>query len=284
MTRKKFRLKKINKKRNNTNNNSNNNDNNNVDKIEEVFEPECRICMEGGGDLFSPCICKGSMNWIHRSCLNNQIKHQFEDEYIITPYCRTCRYFYKRKKQNTKKAIFNSLLPFLANFLFISLNIFIAFSFIMFWYKIQQIFFNHQNYYKTISSLTLLNFFLFTIVCADITQDYEQGDYKNPFNKQIFLFLIKCYGVLNIINLVYICCLNLFLNSIEYLSNKIMECEYNSIFNGDSPNNKELVKMISGFICIEMLFVILIPIFLFEHVKTNYRENLELSKEIKNHH
>jgi hypothetical protein len=43
---------------------------------EEEEEPLCRICMDGVsaekelGSLISPCLCRGSMRWVHRACLD----------------------------------------------------------------------------------------------------------------------------------------------------------------------------------------------------------------------
>ena len=30
---------------------------------------QCRICLDEGGDLFSPCLCNGSVRYVHRECL-----------------------------------------------------------------------------------------------------------------------------------------------------------------------------------------------------------------------
>ena len=29
----------------------------------------CRICLEEGGDLISPCACKGTTGYVHSECL-----------------------------------------------------------------------------------------------------------------------------------------------------------------------------------------------------------------------
>lgn len=32
--------------------------------------PSCRVCSETGGELLSPCLCSGSVQFVHRECLN----------------------------------------------------------------------------------------------------------------------------------------------------------------------------------------------------------------------
>lgn len=35
-------------------------------------QPQCRICLDNGGeDLISPCYCRGTQKYVHRSCLDN---------------------------------------------------------------------------------------------------------------------------------------------------------------------------------------------------------------------
>ena len=37
------------------------------------MNPQCRICLEEDGNLFSPCLCNGSVKHVHRKCLDTWI-------------------------------------------------------------------------------------------------------------------------------------------------------------------------------------------------------------------
>ena len=47
-----------------------------TDDDDETMQPICRICMDGVeeeenmGPLISPCMCRGSMSYVHSGCLN----------------------------------------------------------------------------------------------------------------------------------------------------------------------------------------------------------------------
>ena len=59
----------------------------------ESNTPICRVCWEASSDkknpLVNPCLCKGSMKWIHRDCLTKWIKMSNHDS------CQECQYKYK---------------------------------------------------------------------------------------------------------------------------------------------------------------------------------------------
>lgn len=38
-------------------------------QAQEAEVNECRICLQAGTDLVSPCACKGSLGWTHTACL-----------------------------------------------------------------------------------------------------------------------------------------------------------------------------------------------------------------------
>ena len=55
-------------------------------------ERQCRICHTGGSGLFSPCMCKGSHQWVHESCLQEwRVKSSRADSYHT---CELCQYQY----------------------------------------------------------------------------------------------------------------------------------------------------------------------------------------------
>jgi len=56
---------------------------------------ECRICYSEGNNLISPCLCKGSLKYIHYDCLQEYIKHYGNE-------CKICLQILKAdKKMNT---------------------------------------------------------------------------------------------------------------------------------------------------------------------------------------
>lgn len=55
---------------------------------------ECRICLESEGNLFSPCLCKGSNAYIHEECL---LKMREANPNHLSE-CPTCKYKYKIQK------------------------------------------------------------------------------------------------------------------------------------------------------------------------------------------
>jgi len=65
---------------------------------EDDDQPRCRICLEGPeeGRLFSPCLCRGSMQMVHVECLNewrrsSQNPHSYYQ-------CQQCHYQYQLRR------------------------------------------------------------------------------------------------------------------------------------------------------------------------------------------
>ena len=60
--------------------------------------PTCRICFDeahenGHGELIAPCLCRGSMKYVHRDCLNSwRMSSTRENSFCI---CEQCNYRYK---------------------------------------------------------------------------------------------------------------------------------------------------------------------------------------------
>lgn len=62
----------------------------------------CRICFEtkeNEDDLFSPCLCSGSNQFVHRSCLNKWRQSNYSD--TASTSCPTCKYNYRIVKKNS---------------------------------------------------------------------------------------------------------------------------------------------------------------------------------------
>lgn len=51
----------------------------------------CRICLERGKTgLIAPCLCGGSIKWVHRPCLNRWR----ETSHLASVQCNACKYLY----------------------------------------------------------------------------------------------------------------------------------------------------------------------------------------------
>ncbi|KAG0455954.1 hypothetical protein HPP92_023742 [Vanilla planifolia] len=58
------------------------------DDLESDSQACCRICLESGDELISPCMCKGTQQFVHRSCLDHwrAVKARF-----AFSHCTTCK-------------------------------------------------------------------------------------------------------------------------------------------------------------------------------------------------
>lgn len=51
---------------------------------------QCRICfVEDNGKYVSPCACRGTMKWVHRSCLEAWINTRSGMNKVECPTCKT---------------------------------------------------------------------------------------------------------------------------------------------------------------------------------------------------
>eukprot|EP00933_Yihiella_yeosuensis_P019330 TRINITY_DN15682_c0_g2_i3.p1 TRINITY_DN15682_c0_g2~~TRINITY_DN15682_c0_g2_i3.p1 ORF type:complete len:281 (-),score=40.53 TRINITY_DN15682_c0_g2_i3:1234-2076(-) len=61
--------------------------------MEDESEPQCRICLEetceDGDEFLSPCLCKGSARYVHRSCLDEWRISGFDPKTLT--HCGTCK-------------------------------------------------------------------------------------------------------------------------------------------------------------------------------------------------
>lgn len=80
---------------------------------------QCRICFEEGGDLLSPCRCRGTSAYIHRTCLFEYIRH-YPDR-----VCRSCRSMMTVPMTVGSMALLWSTYMVLATLLFLSQTRFI---------------------------------------------------------------------------------------------------------------------------------------------------------------
>jgi hypothetical protein len=77
----------------------------------------CRICYEAdrpGDKLFSPCLCKGSCQFIHVSCLNTW-RHQYEPSHRNFTECDLCHYKYRLYRPMISRILLSPHLLLLAS-------------------------------------------------------------------------------------------------------------------------------------------------------------------------
>ena len=56
-------------------------------------EPICRICLESEEPLISPCLCNGTMKYVHETCLN---RWRFSKMHTLSfSQCDQCHYIYQ---------------------------------------------------------------------------------------------------------------------------------------------------------------------------------------------
>ena len=85
------------------------------DDVNTDSDQKCRICFEGGqqGELISPCSCRGTQKFVHRSCLT-----QWQQTTLVQPNprrafeCSVCKCLFSIKPSETIwKRVFRWLLP-----------------------------------------------------------------------------------------------------------------------------------------------------------------------------
>lgn len=60
---------------------------------------QCRICFEPNR-LISPCLCRGSVGYIHKECLEKEIEH------TGNPRCSICKFpYFEIKKTRIRKGL-----------------------------------------------------------------------------------------------------------------------------------------------------------------------------------
>ena len=79
---------------------------------------QCRICLEEQGEMISPCLCNGTMKFVHRECLNqwrNQKKLSRSYE-----RCDQCHYTYQYQDNEKTLGIFLAICAYLVVSLYIA--------------------------------------------------------------------------------------------------------------------------------------------------------------------
>jgi len=116
---------------NNNNNNSNNGENTQQSSLPDPQpndEKTCRICFstedesdESLGRLFSPCLCKGTMKYVHVECLNHWRLVNRQKMY----QCSSCNYIYNFRRTSFAKVITNE---FVLSIITLALFMFVVFA------------------------------------------------------------------------------------------------------------------------------------------------------------
>ncbi len=75
--------------------------------IDELLIKECKICLSetNPDDLISPCLCKGSLKYVHLSCLNSF--HEKTDRY--KDKCSICGFIYMLENIQDDDTILNTM-------------------------------------------------------------------------------------------------------------------------------------------------------------------------------
>ena len=69
-------------------------------------EYKCKICLECGPGLISPCSCNGSLKFVHYNCIQTWISYRNEER----THCEICKQKYDLTKFKRRKKNFCKLL------------------------------------------------------------------------------------------------------------------------------------------------------------------------------
>ena len=68
--------------------------------VPSLYDAECRICFDSYSTLYdpmlSPCLCRGTSKWVHKSCIQHWREVNLGNEYFFI--CNTCRHEYSVRK------------------------------------------------------------------------------------------------------------------------------------------------------------------------------------------
>ncbi len=60
-----------------------------------MTEIVCRICLESDRDMISPCMCNGTLKYVHMECLEQWRRGSIRNTF----QCQTCRFIYRTENQ-----------------------------------------------------------------------------------------------------------------------------------------------------------------------------------------
>ena len=150
-------------------------------------EKACRICQDDEGKLIAPCMCSGSVKWVHRECLDEWRAQSFNSKNFVL--CSMCNQSYvferiNQTEQAKKKYRLRILRDFLVLFAVLSLFVGVCVGIAM-----------------------LVNYFSFPL-SQILPENWQQG-----FNRYFFAFVMgiglffAAFGVIAIMMMVFSCCL-----------------------------------------------------------------------------
>lgn len=76
---------------------------------------QCRICLEEGNNLITPCECKGTSKYIHEECMNLDMIHRMD---LKCSVCLT-EYSYRFRKRSRLTSLIATIYIFLMLLCFI---------------------------------------------------------------------------------------------------------------------------------------------------------------------
>jgi len=80
---------------------------------------QCRLCLEEESDnLIAPCICKGSLEFIHRKCMDAEINSTANNRCSI---CKTSYLTFQRKERHKFDMRIVALLSFVNSMIYIAI-------------------------------------------------------------------------------------------------------------------------------------------------------------------
>ena len=79
---------------------------------------QCRLCLEDGVNLLAPCVCRGSVQFVHPLCLQNEVNYSLRNECSI---CKTPYDYRLILKQDQKRTMFTAALLFLLELMIYSM-------------------------------------------------------------------------------------------------------------------------------------------------------------------
>lgn len=151
-----------------------------LEKIVNNCNFECRICLENDSlsNLISPCLCEGSIKYVHTTCLKDWINVKRSEELYHESYkCEICHYDIKITMKN-KNSVLQTIFILIKNI------------------------FTTRNYCYS----TVMHFFMVMFVIKRLKQLFEDFSYFF-YNRQYFRFFHNLLILLSIILIIKDICL-----------------------------------------------------------------------------
>ena len=60
------------------------------EEVSQSEGPTCPFCFGSGGEMIAPCVCRGTLQWVHRTCVNQWRSHASDPN-----RCPNCKHRYR---------------------------------------------------------------------------------------------------------------------------------------------------------------------------------------------